>query len=146
MTDPLSISFGVIGVAAVTLHSARRLREFVQSIDGAPKAISRLTVDISAIVNILEILDTKLKSSALIRNHGYTQIMQLLEQPLRNCGDVLKVISDKLQPYVRIGDNTKPSRWKSFVWSYREKDFQDLQTLLLSYKATLEIAINTATL
>lgn len=146
MTDPLSVTFGVVGVAAVVLHSARRLREFIDSIAGAPKAVSRLSVDVSAIENILEVLDSKVKNPDFARNHGLTQMIQLLEAPLRNCEGVLKVISDKLRPYVKLGNGTKLSRWRSFTWTYREKDFQDLQALLVSYKATLEIAISTVTL
>ena len=56
--DLFSITAGVVGVAGVALHSARRVKDFVGGIQGAPRAISALSKDLTALADVLETLNT----------------------------------------------------------------------------------------
>ena len=42
MADPVSLGLGVIGIAGIVLHGARRVKELVEGVLGAPKVVSHL--------------------------------------------------------------------------------------------------------
>ena len=146
MTDPLSITFGVVGTTAVVLHSVKKLRSFIESIEGAPTAVTRISNDLKALTNVLETLETKAKDPNFGDVDSRASILKLINEPLNNCGGIIEVISQKLQPFVKPTKEASKTKWKSFLFAYREKDFKDLQSLLLSYKSSVEIALSAATL
>jgi Fungal N-terminal domain of STAND proteins len=146
MIDPASIVFCVIGTTAIALHSARLAKEFLDSIDGAPSAVNALSKDVNALGNVLEILDTTVKTPNFANVGAHTQILALLRDPLQNCTDVLNLLDAKLTAYTKVSSNKRIKKWRGLTWVFREKEFPDLQTLLISYKTSLDIAISATNL
>ena len=146
MADPLSISFGVFGAAAVVLHAAHKLKSLIDDVQGAPEAINLFSTDLQALQIVLGTLKESLNGRDVAVAEMQTRIFSILDQPLQNCGRLLDVTSEKLKSFVRHSPTTSKSRWKTFVWAYREKDFVDLRNLLLSHKASLEVALGAANL
>ena len=146
MVDPLSISFGVTGAAAVVFHSLHRLRSFIKNIEGAPKVIKDLSTDLDTLHNVLQNLKTVVNNSNGAHFGVQERILPLLDPPLRNCIKVLNSFDEKLKPYVKPSTRPDKSKWRSFLWTYREKDFIDLKTVLASHKASLEVALGAANL
>ena len=146
MTDPLSVTFGVVGTAAVALSAAQKLKSFIDGIEGAPSAIDALSKDLFALSSVLHTLKDSVSNPNLINVHAQARVLRLLEEPLQNCVAVVNLISEKLRPFVKPAAKVNKSKWRGFVWTYREKEFNDLKMLLLSYKSSLEIAISAATL
>jgi Fungal N-terminal domain of STAND proteins len=146
MTDPASIVFGVIGTAAIALHSARRVKELLDSIEGAPSTVSALSKDVIALGKVLEILDTTVKTPNFANVGAHTQILTLLHDPLQNCTEVLNLLDARLTAYTKASSNKRMKKWRGLAWAFREKEFLDLQTLLISYKTSLDIAISATNL
>ena len=146
MTDPLSVTFGVVGTAAVALNAVKKLKSFIDGIEGAPRAINHISNDLDALKHVLESLETTIKTTDSTNADARAGVLKLLGEPLHNCGGVADLISQKLNPFVKPTGSSRKNKWKALVWSYREKEFKDLQVLLLSYKSSLEIALSAATL
>jgi Fungal N-terminal domain of STAND proteins len=51
---PMSVTAGVIGIAAVALHSTKRMVEFIDSIQGVPQAVKALSRDLNALEKVLQ--------------------------------------------------------------------------------------------
>lgn len=142
--DPLSITFGVIGTAGVTLHSARRVYELIADTKGAPRAIASLLQDIEALKIALEALQTMLRDFNPHKRSIQYQMLPTLQKPLNNCTAALFDIETKVKPYVKRTSTGKLSAWRGFTWAFREKDVIVLQSMLMSHKQSLDIAISIA--
>lgn len=141
MVDPIGLSIGLIGLVATAWHTARRVNEFVESIEGAPKAISALSKEVNSLTAILSNLRELMAREEQAKNPNQLRFVRLLEIPLENCTRVLHEIQIFLQPFVK-----SDSRWKAFAWRFKQSGLQTLQNLLIAYKGSLEIAITTITL
>jgi len=146
--DPISITVGVIGTAAVALHAVHRLIEFVEIIKGAPKAVSDILTDLKALAKLLEGLETTLSCTVTGTTEVQTRMLRLLDEPLQNCKQLVSDVRDKLSTFVEpLSSDKKRVKWKkSFGWYNRENEFTGLQKLLSSYKSSLEIALSAANL
>jgi Fungal N-terminal domain of STAND proteins len=146
MTDPVSLTFGVIGTLAVALHAVRRAKDLAENIEGAPRSINDIAVDLRTLANVLENLESELRAAPYHDAGVKVRIVRLLEEPLKNCGEVADVITTKLGPFIRRGPDGRQKKWRGLMWFYREKEFSDLAALLASYKSSLEIALGAANL
>ena len=146
MSDPLSITFGVIGTTAVALQAVQKLKSFIDGIEGAPGAIKNLSTGLETLNNVIQTLQSTLTDSHTAEFHARARVFQLLNEPLRNCIGIVDLVSEKLNPFIKQSGRSSKSKRRSFVWTYREKEFTDLKTLLLPYKSSLEIALSAATL
>jgi hypothetical protein len=142
--DPVSITFGVIGTAGVTLHSARRVYELISGIRGAPSAVDNLSRDVQALGNALESLHTVLSNVDPHKRTVQYQMMPTLRKPLDNCTATLLDLETKIRPYVKRSSDGRMAVWRGFMWAFREKDVMALQNILLSHKQSLDIAISIA--
>ena len=60
MTDPLSVTAGIIAVAGLAYSSSKALYELISTIQDAPQVFQELNQYISALSQILEALKTNL--------------------------------------------------------------------------------------
>ncbi len=146
MTDPVSLTFGVIGTAGVALHSARRTKEFIDGIRGAPRSVNVLSNDLRSLENVLETLEGLLKNRDIVDGGGPAQVIPLLRAPLDNCISTLEELRIKVKPFTKPSGDAKTSKWRGFTWTFREKDITDVRTVLMSYKSSLDIAVSVANL
>ena len=144
MADPLSITFGVIGTIAVIVRSTIQLKTFIDSIEGAPVVISSFSTDLGSLSTILQNLETTIRDPDFAQVETRARVIGFIDEPLKNCNEVLNQIIQKLLPFVKVG--AEKSKWRLFRWAFREKDFRDAKLLLLAHKSSLEIALSTTNL
>ena len=70
MADPLSVTFGVVGTAAVALSAAQKLKSFIDGIEGAPSAIHALSKDLFALSSVLRTLKDSVSNPNLMNVHA----------------------------------------------------------------------------
>lgn len=143
MADPLSVTAGVVGVLGFALHGAKRLYEFIDSLRSAPKDIATLSADLRALYEVLAVLagmqDTLAANSSLC---------QCLQAPLDNCVDVFEeftVTLHKSTTATRDG-GTRVRTWKNLEWAFKDKEIQLFRDTLITYKASLDLAVGALTL
>jgi hypothetical protein len=56
MTDPLSVTAAVVGIAVPALHGTRLLLNDLEKLQDAPKTVKRLTDDVRSVNSALELL------------------------------------------------------------------------------------------
>jgi hypothetical protein len=144
--DPISITTSAIGTAAVALHSARRVNDFIGGIQGAPRAVSALSKDLQALKNVLETLNALVNHVHLSGGTARSDFIPLLKPPLENCTTVLESIILAVKPYTKPSGEPKTSKWRGFAWAFREREVVMLQKTLMDYKMSLDIAISAASL
>jgi hypothetical protein len=144
--DPMSVTASIIGIAAVALHSTKRMMEFIEGIQGAPQAVKALSRDLNALGKILERLNDVLGHPDFQDNERRMELATLLKDPLDNCILALDDISLALRPYTKTLGTSGKSKWRGFTWSFREKEIATLQRMLMSYKSSLTMAVAVASL
>jgi hypothetical protein len=144
--DPFSITAGVVGTAEVALHIARRVKDFIDGIQGAPRAVSALSRDLQALQNVLETLSTLVNHVHLNGGTARTNFIPLLKPPVENCTTALESILLAVKPYTKPTGEPKKTKWRGFVWTFREAEVLTLQKTLMDYKMSLDIAISVANL
>ena len=144
--DPMTITTAVIGIAAVALHSTRRMIEFIDGIQGAPQAVKALSRDLNALEKVLQTLNDVLSHPDFQGNARRAELAALLQDPLDNCTLALDDISLAIKPYTKPSANSRNSKWRGFTWSFREKEILTLQRMLMSYKSSLNMAVAVANL
>jgi hypothetical protein len=117
--DPFSITAGVVGTAGVALHSARRVKDFIDGIQGAPRAVSALSQDLQALQNVLETLSMLVNHVHLNGGTARTNFIPLLKPPLENCTTALESILLAVKPYTKPTGEPKKTKWRGFVWTFR---------------------------
>lgn len=122
MTDPASLAFEVVGTVAVAVHTTRKAQQFIDSIHGAPRAISALSADLAALGNVLDILNDMLKRGEAFSNRIQNQMIALLEVPLRNCTETLNEVSNLLEPFAKASSSAKITKWRGFLWTFKVKE------------------------
>lgn len=138
--DPLSISAGVVGLAGFTVHSLRKTKEFIDSIQGAPRAVNALSSDIDALHQIVEKLTTNVDEAESDETRYRTLVP--LEKPLQNLTDVIESLTTLIRPYTKPTSHAGRFKWRRISWSFKEKEIAGLQIRLISCKATLELALS----
>jgi hypothetical protein len=144
--DPMSVTASVIGIAAVALHSTKRMMELIDGIQGAPQAVKALSRDLSALEKVLQKLNDVLGHPDFQENERRTELATLLQDPLDNCTLALDDISLAIRPYTKLSGTLGKSKWRGFTWSFREKEIATLQRMLMSYKSSLTMAVAVANL
>jgi hypothetical protein len=141
--DPLSVTAAVVGLVEAILHGSKRLFEFIDALQEAPKDIATLSTDLKAFYEILGVL--KGMQDELTRNNS---LCDWLQTPLENCLDVFDEFTVTLHTYTQtIKDGSrKIRRLKNITWAFREKETQLFKDTIVTYKASLSIAVGALTL
>jgi len=101
------VALGLVGTVAVALHSARRIKEFIDTIQGAPRAVYDLSNDLAAFKDVLEILQTLLGSDEILQSRAQRQMLTVLEQPLHLCVGLLQKLDGMLKPLTKLSAKAK---------------------------------------
>jgi hypothetical protein len=146
MADPFGIAAGVLGIAISTLHVARKLKELIDGIQGAPEAVKALSKDLHALQGVLEALNSLLGDSRFTEARLCAEAMPALEPHLQNCTTTLDSIFVAIARHTKPSGDPKKSKWSGFIWAFREKEILTLQNRLTTYKMSLDLAISVANL
>ena len=122
MMDPFSIVVGVVGISAVALHSVRRLKEFISSIQNAPSIITAIGVDLNALYSVLEFLHGSLQTSFIDEQVSSRELIPIIQPPLDICLSTIRDIELKILPFAKKSKRPGKMRWRSSIsWIFREK-------------------------
>ena len=147
MSDPLSITAGVIAVAGLAYSSCRVLKDTINSFRNAPKMLVDLREALSVLQNLLDSLMNVLKDledSALSSNQRACFVN--LQPAIKHCestcssfaGRLSQITSHSVPDHVNWFDKTR--------LHFNENDVSLLKTALERDKQTLDVALGMATL
>lgn len=77
-------------------------KKFIDSIEGAPAAVTTLAEDISTLQTVLRILEDFLRSDEVHDNPPQAQCIIILEGPLEKCNTALLAVRDALAPFTKL--------------------------------------------
>ncbi len=141
MTDPLSITAGIIAVATLAYNSTKSLADFIDSLKDAPKLISDLKVDINATQGVIKSL------KSLLENRDGSSLPNKLrvclssaKVPLEDCQAVSKAFELKLKEWFHN------SRWDNLKANFKETKIEKFRTRLRDTRDTLHLALTVCSL
>ena len=146
MVDPVSIVTSVFSLTTAVLATAQKTKDFVDSIQRAPRAVINLSGDLRALSSVLETLNSFLNNLDHLRNPVQAWLVPILHAPLNSCLKALQDIDSALKPFVRQSGDARTSRWRGFLWNFREKEFTALQRNLASSQSVLDSAVGVVSL
>jgi Fungal N-terminal domain of STAND proteins len=141
MADPLSMVAAVLAITKLGISSALQVKGFIEGIQGAPRSITATSKDINALHGALHAVADFLSSSSF-DSSVQSQLVILLKPPVENCLQVLREIENAVRPFTKPLRSGRGSKWRGFVWNFRERDIVAHQRVLTSYKSSLEIALS----
>jgi hypothetical protein len=116
-------------------------KKFIDSIEGAPAAVTTLAEDISTLQTVLRTLEDFLRSDEVHNNLPQAQCIIILEEPLEKCNTDLLAVRDALAPFAKLSGEAKTNKWRSIAWNFHETDISRLKDVLSSYKSTLQVGL-----
>ena len=148
MTDPLSVSASIIAVVTVAYSSTKTLFEAVKDIRDAPKTFQDLSTDLQALQEVLRLLGVRLDSSGQGQPFSEAQILCLdhLASPLSACSDACSEFKLKLEGMMRHSNDRHTSFRDRVKSHFKDKEITAFRFRLVSYKQTLSIALEFASL
>ncbi|EXA51250.1 hypothetical protein FOVG_03714 [Fusarium oxysporum f. sp. pisi HDV247] len=143
MSDPLSVTASVAGIVGALLHGSKRLYEFIDSLQNAPKDIAALSTDLRALYEILAHI-----TNAQDRLSSHLDLCVSLKAPLENRLNIFDEFTTLLQGFTQISrDGTIQVRvWKQMVWAFKDKEIQLFRDTITTYKVSLDMALSAMTL
>jgi Fungal N-terminal domain of STAND proteins len=134
MADP----FSIIGLVGTALKGILAAKDFIDTIQRAPRSIETLGDDLSAIAGLLREL------GYMVDDSDERDMNRIVHEPLANCGKVSKQIDKMIQPYVKTSGGI--TRWGRFAFGFKESDVLQLQRDLSACKQNLALAVTSADL
>ncbi|KAF5599026.1 GATA transcription factor [Fusarium pseudoanthophilum] len=123
MSDPLSVTASVVGIVGALLHGSKRLYEFIDSLQNAPKDIAALSADF------------------------HLDLCASLKAPLENCLNIFDEFTTLLQGFTQTStDGSIQVRvWKQMTWAFKDKEIQLFRDTITTYKVSLDMALSAMT-
>ncbi len=148
MTDPLTVSAGIIAVVTIAYSSSKTLVETVKGIRDAPKTFQDLSTDLAALQEVLGLLGARLDSGGQGGPFSEAQIscLEHLATPLRACSNACSEFKLKLDDVMCHSSDTHTSFRDRIKLRFQDKDITAFRFKLASYKLTLSIALEFASL
>ncbi|KAF5618710.1 White collar 1 [Fusarium sp. NRRL 52700] len=142
MSDPLSVTASVVGIVGALLHGSKRLYEFIDSLQNAPKDIAALSTDLRALYEILAHV-TNIQD----RLSSHVDLCTSLKTPLENCLNIFDEFTTLLQGFTQTSrDGTIQVRvWKQMAWAFKDKEIQLFRDTITTYKISLDMALSAMT-
>ena len=148
MTDPLTVSAGIIAVVTVAYSSSKTLFEVVEGIRDAPKTFEDLRTDLGALQEVLGLLGARLDPGGQGGTFSEAQVscLEHLATPLRACSDACSEFKLKLDGMTRHSTDTHTSLRDRIKSLFKDEEIKTFRFKLASYKLTLSIALGFASL
>jgi hypothetical protein len=148
MTDPLSVTAGVVGITAFALRSVQQLTAFIESIRDAPEIITGIKEDLGAVEGVLSSLSRVLQTKDLS-----AETLESLDQnanikvAVENCSKECARFRATLAHWMRHSTETKTFWWDRVRAGYfGEKSTEAFLRRLGATKATVNVALSGAIL
>ena len=144
--DPLSIATGVVGFVGFSLHTARRVKDFIDGIEGAPRAVKALSSDVYALYDVLLEFSNTLNDPGFRETFARSNFLVTLQRPLENCANSLEDVTTLIKPFTKPTGDPKVSKWRSVAWTFKEREIEVLRSQLMAYKSSLDVALSVASM
>jgi ABC-type transport system involved in cytochrome bd biosynthesis fused ATPase/permease subunit len=148
MADPLSITASVIAVTTLAYTSSKMLYQTISGIQDAPEALAHLKTDVETLCDTIHSLQQGFEGKDADAALSESQKSNLREikptlEACHNACNAFKAKVDKLTHRSTEGHVSWRDRLKI---QFQEKEVTAFQARLGSYKSTLAIAVEFATL
>ncbi|VTT73305.1 unnamed protein product [Fusarium fujikuroi] len=142
-SDPLSLTASVVGIVGALIHGSKRLYEFINSLQDAPKDIAAISTDLRALYEILAHI-----TNVQDRLSSHLALCASLKAPLENCLNLFDEFTALLQGFTQTSrDGTIQVRiWKQMAWALKDKEIHLFRDTITTYKVSLDMALSAMTL
>ncbi|GAB1311858.1 hypothetical protein MFIFM68171_02068 [Madurella fahalii] len=134
MTDPISLSSGLVALVAFALKSSTLLYDTVQSYRSHPKNVRDLKEELEALAGVLQALSETVEQN---NNTDFTA----LKLPLFRCGNACKEFDEVI---AKCSSHSGGSRTSFRDWAklkYMGDGIDEFRRMLAGYKLTITIAL-----
>jgi hypothetical protein len=138
MTDPLSITAGVVALAGAAFQTSKLLHDTIDSFQNNLKTIRELKQETLGLSEVLKALE---EVGAL-----HEQRLTSLHQPLRQCSKACEEFNGLLIDCTKHSGGSRNSFRDWAKVRYLGGDISKFKDMLAGYKATITIALAGATL
>jgi chromosome segregation ATPase len=136
MSDPLSISAsiaGLIGLATQVLSLIGNIKsKSSNELDALSREVSGMHATLLQLQKFVQSHSTKVQSDE--------EWLQALSNALNECGNTFLGLEKLLAGLVT--EHSYQAIWKKLKWTLKDKDIQDAQRRLESYKATIDLLLS----
>jgi uncharacterized protein YoxC len=147
MPDPLSITASVIAVATLAYSSSKKLYEFVQSIQEAPKTLKDMNSDLAALQKVLNSLIEQLTTTPVEDvSVGLKGCLEDIKPSLKGCSEACDEFNAKLAKITSHSTEDHTSKRDKIKLQFQDKEILAFKYRISSYKATLSLALEFASL
>lgn len=144
MTDPLSITAGVVGITVPALHGVRLLLEDLQQLKEAPKAAKRLSEDVQSAETSLKLLqDVGEREWNLLG----ASVLDKLKTTISSCTQACNFFRTNLQRWTRHSEGGKLA-WqdRTIVGFFKQGQVKAMSEQLQNCKLSINSIVSIATL
>lgn len=138
MSDPLSVTAGILAVGSFALKSSVALHGTVRDLRSQNKDARALKDELSALTGVLSSLIDTIASNP-------TLDFKSLELPLQRCGKACEEYGKIIEQCTKHSADTTRSSIRDWITQkYLQGDINDFKAMIASYKSTISIALANA--
>ncbi|KAG9232932.1 hypothetical protein BJ875DRAFT_465450 [Amylocarpus encephaloides] len=142
MTDPLSVTVGIIAVASLAYSSSKALYELISTIQDAPPVFQELNQYIAALSQILEALKTNLNGRGTRLSESQIECLQEAKPTLEGCDLACKDFKAKMEGLTIHSHDGRRSFRDSIKLHFQNKSISDFRIRLAGWKESLALALD----
>lgn len=147
MTDPLSITASVIAIVDFALKGSGVLYDAINSYRGAEATLTDLKLDVEGVTTALHSIRTNLQTTNDNDfSPGVRQCLEGAKPAIKACGNACTDFLTELGKLMSHSSDDHFSKWdKAKLW-FTEKKIMAIRYRLATYKGTLNVVLNLASL
>jgi hypothetical protein len=147
MTDPLSITAGVIGVVTFALQGSKILCDVIGTYQDAGSTLTDLKVDVDATSATLASIAASLQNTNDSSfSDSVRKCLQEAKPAITGCGDACRDFSNELSKIMSHSKDKEVSKRDKMKLWFKEKKILGFRYRLGSYKSTLNIVLTLASM
>ena len=146
MTDPLSVTAGIIAVAGLAYSSSKALYELISTIQDAPQVFQELNQYIAALSQTLEALKTNLDGRGTRLSESQIACLQEAKPTLKGCDLACKDFKTKMEGLTIHSHDGRRSFRDSIKLHFQNKSIADFRMRLAGWKESLALTLDVALL
>ena len=146
MTDPLSVTAGIIAVAGLAYSSSKALYELISTIQDTPQVFQDLNQYIAALSQILEALRINLNGRNARLSESQIVCLQEMKPTLEGCDLACRDFRTKIEKLTIHSHDGRRSFRDSIKLHFQNKGIADFRMRLTGWKESLALALDVALL
>jgi hypothetical protein len=142
MTDPLSVTAGIIAVTGLAYSSSKALYELISTIQDAPQVFRELNQYIAVLGQILEALRINLDGRGTRLSASQIACLQEAKPTLEGCDLACKDFKTKIEGLTIHSHDSRRSFRDSIKLHFQNKSIADFRMRLAGWKESLALALD----